>query len=91
MNYEQREGFFIYEREGSAVIVTDGETGFVKWFDDEKGYGYIKRDRGGEVFVHYSAIRCEESECSLEEGNRVKFVVVKGSKGPQAQDVIVLN
>ncbi len=67
------------------------ETGIVKWFDIERGFGYIKRDSGGEIFVHYSAIRCDESECSLEEGNKVKFRVVKGPKGPQAQDVIVLN
>ncbi len=68
------------------------ETGIVKWFDDEKGYGYIDCDHdGGEVFVHYSALLCEESECSLEEGNKVKFTIVSGPKGPQAQDVIVLN
>lgn len=71
--------------------MTDSETGIVKWFDPGKGYGFIKRDLGGEVFVHYSAIICEESECHLEEGNKVKFTVVKGPKGPQAQDVIVLN
>ena len=71
--------------------MSDVETGIVSWFDDEKGYGYIKRDHAEEeVFVHYSAIICEESECSLEEGNRVKFSVIKGPKGPQAQDVVVL-
>ncbi len=71
--------------------MTHCETGFVQWFDDDKGYGCIKRDQGGEIFVHYSAVRCEESECSLEKGNRVKFVVVNGPKGPQAQEVIILN
>lgn len=75
----------------TAIIMTDCETGIVKWFDPDKGYGYIKRDQGGEVYVHYSAIRCKESECILEEGNKVKFVVVQGPKGPQAQDVIVMN
>lgn len=79
-----------FVQEGNAFIMSDVETGIVSWFDDEKGYGYIKRDHGGEVFVHYSAIICEESECSLEEGNRVKFSVIKGPKGPQAQDVVVL-
>ncbi len=67
------------------------ETGIVKWFDDERGYGYIKRDKGGDVYVHYSAISCDERECSLEKGDKVKYRVVKGPKGPQAQDVIVLN
>lgn len=71
--------------------MTDIETGTVKWFDDEEGHGSIKRENGGEVYVHYSSIRCDESECSLEEGNRVKYEVVKGPKGPQAQNVIVLD
>ena len=68
----------------------DCETGIVRRFDDEKGQGVIMRDLGGEVYVHYSAIRCDESECSVEEGNKVQFTVVKGPKGLQAQNVIVL-
>jgi len=71
--------------------MTDYETGIVKWFDPEKGHGYIERDEGGEIYVHYSAVICEESECHLEEGNKVKFTVQQGTKGPQAQNVIVLN
>jgi CspA family cold shock protein len=71
--------------------MTQPETGIVKWFDNIKGYGFITRDKGGEIFVHYSSIRCEESECSIEEGNRVKFTIIQGPKGAQAQDVIVLN
>lgn len=71
--------------------MTNVETGIVKWFDPEKGYGYIERDQGGEVFVHYSALRCEEGDCSLEEGNKVKFTVISAPKGLQAQDVIVMN
>ena len=68
------------------------ETGIVKWFDDGKGYGFIKPDHGGaDVFVHYSAVRCEESECSIEEGNRVEFKIMPSPKGPQAQNVVVLN
>jgi CspA family cold shock protein len=73
------------------INMTEIETGIVKWFDPEKGYGYIKRDEGGEIYVHYSALICEESECHLDEGNKVKFTVRQGPKGPQAQDVIVLN
>ncbi len=71
--------------------MTDCETGIVKWFDPEKGYGYIERDQGGEVLVHYSAVICEESECHLEEGNKVQFTTVQGPGGLQAQEVIVMN
>ena len=71
--------------------MTDYETGIVKWFDPEKGHGYIAGEHGEEIYVHYSAVICEESECHLEEGNKVKFKVMKGPKGSQAQEVIVMN
>ncbi len=71
--------------------MTDCETGIVKWFDPEKGYGFIERAEGEEIFVHYSAILCEESECSIQQGNRVQFTVVNGPQGLQAQNVIVMN
>lgn len=61
-------------------------TGEVKWFNATKGFGFIKRDNGEDVFVHFSAI-AGEGYRSLEEGQRVEFVVVQGQKGPQAQDV----
>lgn len=61
-------------------------TGTVKWFNATKGFGFIKQDEGEDVFVHYSAI-VGEGYRSLEEGQRVEFVVVQGQKGPQAQDV----
>ena len=70
--------------------MAERETGTVKWFNSSKGYGFITRDQGTDVFVHYSAIRGEGYR-SLEEGQRVEFTVGKGEKGPQAQDVDVLS
>jgi len=67
--------------------VADRETGVVKWFNSSKGFGFIERDSGNDVFVHYSAISGDGYR-SLEEGQRVEFTVVEGQKGPQAQDVI---
>jgi CspA family cold shock protein len=61
-------------------------TGTVKWFNATKGFGFIQQDEGEDVFVHFSAI-VGEGYKSLEEGQRVEFVVVQGQKGPQAQDV----
>ena len=66
--------------------MADRETGVVKWFNSSKGFGFIERDSGNDVFVHYSAISGEGYR-SLEEGQRVEFTVVEGQKGPQAQDV----
>lgn len=61
--------------------------GKVKWFNQEKGYGFIERDDGGDVFVHYSAIE-EDGFKTLAEGQEVKFDIVDGSRGPQASNVV---
>ncbi|KYP79437.1 cold-shock protein [Ferroacidibacillus organovorans] len=62
------------------------EQGIVKWFNAEKGFGFISRENGDDVFVHFSAIQGNGYR-SLEEGQRVNFDVVQGSKGLQAENV----
>ena len=69
------------EQPGVVVAV-----GTVKWFNSEKGYGFIAVDGGSDVFVHYSAIQMDGYK-SLEEGQRVEFEVTQGQKGPQADQV----
>lgn len=70
--------------------MAERETGTVKWFNAQKGYGFIQRAEGKDVFVHYSAIKADGYR-SLEEGQQVEFEVVVGDKGPQAQNVNVLS
>jgi CspA family cold shock protein len=65
-------------------------TGTVKWFNAQKGYGFIERQGGPDVFVHHSAIQGEGYR-ELTEGERVEFVITQGPKGPQASDVIRLG
>ncbi len=70
--------------------MSEKEQGTVKWFNGSKGYGFIARDTGEDVFVHYSAILADGYR-SLEEGQRVEFVVTQGDKGPQATEVILVS
>ncbi len=63
--------------------------GKVKWFNAEKGYGFIESNQGGDVFVHFSAIQTDGFK-SLDEGQSVEFDIVEGARGPQAANVIKL-
>lgn len=66
------------------------EVGSVKWFNDSKGYGFITRDRGGDVFVHFRELAGDGFR-SLSEGQRVEFEVGEGTKGPQALNVSIIG
>ena len=70
--------------------MAERETGTVKWFNANKGYGFITRQGGADIFVHYSGISGTGYR-TLEEDQKVEFTVIEGTKGPQAQDVIVLE
>lgn len=84
----------IVKKVGKAYIylITKGMCymqGKVKWFNAEKGYGFIEREDGGDVFVHFSAIQSDGFK-TLEEGQAVEFDIVEGARGPQAANVIKL-
>ena len=64
--------------------------GKVKWFSAEKGYGFIEREDGGDVFVHFSAIQ-DEGFKTLNEGQDVEFEIVEGARGPQAANVVKIS
>ena len=71
--------------------MAEREVGTVKWFNGEKGFGFIAPESGEkDVFVHFSAILSEGYK-SLKENQKVEFLVVQGAKGPQAQDVKILD
>ena len=70
--------------------MTDRITGTVKWFNGDKGYGFLAREGGPDVFVHFSAIQGDGFR-NLQEGQKVEFNVEKGPKGPQATNVTVLS
>lgn len=66
------------------------ERGKVKWFSNEKGYGFIEREGGEDVFVHYSVIQGEGFK-TLDEGQEVEFEIVEGDRGPQASNVVKIG
>jgi len=72
-----------------STEVSAMSTGTVKWFNNQKGYGFICDESGKDVFVHYSGLNMEGFK-SLEEGQKVEFDVVEGEKGPQATNVTKL-
>jgi CspA family cold shock protein len=83
---------FVYLRRTAPTLfsgrtsLSEVETGTVKWFSNEKGFGFIARESGDDVFVHYSAITMDGYK-SLTEGQKVQFEVVQGPKGAQAANV----
>jgi CspA family cold shock protein len=66
------------------------ETGKVKWFNETKGFGFIERDNGADLFVHHSAIK-QQAVKTLSEGDKVEFDVASGEKGPVAENVVRLD
>ena len=70
--------------------MSDRENGTVKWFNSSKGYGFIQRNEGSDVFVHFKAIQSDGFK-SLEEGQKVEFGIEDGPKGPQAKEVVVVG
>ena len=71
------------------VNIMSTTTGTVKWFNDTKGFGFIEREDGPDVFVHFSAIAGEGFK-TLADGQKVEFTVTDGQKGPQAENVVPL-
>jgi CspA family cold shock protein len=78
-----------FDRRVFKEVDMSGErvTGTVKWFNDDKGFGFIEREGGQDVFVHHSAVQMEGFK-SLKEGQKVSMEVTQGQKGPQAENVI---
>ena len=69
--------------------MSDKITGTVKWFNENKGFGFIERESGADVFAHFSAIESGGYK-TLAEGQRVEFIVTQGQKGPQAENIVAL-
>ena len=73
------------------MVMSGREVGVVKWYDAAEGYGYIARKGKDDLYVHYSSILCDGSDCAISEGESVSFSVVQGSRGLQAQDVVIIK
>ncbi len=69
--------------------MSDKISGTVKWFNENKGFGFIEREGGPDVFAHFSAIQSAGYK-TLAEGQRVEFVVTDGQKGPQAEEIVAV-
>ena len=78
---------FVYGRRLKKAF--KGETGTIKWFDPSKGYGFLIRDKGGDLFVHLRSVRPEDRR-KLRENTRVKFTVEETEKGPQAENITII-
>jgi CspA family cold shock protein len=81
--YSATSGRFVSE----VVMAGERTEGTVKWFNDDKGYGFIEREGGPDVFVHHTAVQMEGFK-TLKEGQRVTLEVTQGDKGPQAENVM---
>ena len=66
-----------------------GETGTIKWFDPSKGYGFLERDKGGDLFIHFASVN-EKDRKNLKENTRVSYKVVSSVKGPQANEIKII-
>jgi CspA family cold shock protein len=83
-------GSICWHRVFKEGYMSDLVTGTVKWFNEEKGFGFLEREGGKDVFVHFSAIN-GTGRRTLFEGQQVSFEVTDGQKGPQAQNVTVVS
>lgn len=81
---------YVRERGVSGWRKRMPEKGKIKWFSEAKGYGFIEREEGDDVFVHYASIQMEGFK-TLAEGQEVEFEVVQGTKGPQAENVTLVT
>jgi len=69
------------------MVMSGREVGVVKWYDEAEGYGFIARKGKDDLYIHYSSVLCHESDCAIHVG----FTVMQGSRGLQAQDVVLIK
>jgi CspA family cold shock protein len=74
--------------QNNMILIMSTINGTVKWFNDSKGFGFIAQDNGPDVFAHHSSIVSDSDYKSLREGQRVKFNLTQGQKGPQAENIV---